>query len=143
MRDLPWHLLLNLGQEPAGVQARGLFGPVKVHHLAMQALKVLQATRAGFFSEVNHCLCSHFIAVVLSVTHLNETSTRRYILSKQARFQLGPSEYHDVVAEQLAKLPWRLVSHEILRLPLASCWEKGDQCYRVLCHHTGQTLLVI
>lgn len=42
-------------QEPAGVQARGLFGPLKVHHLAMQALKVQQTTRAGFFSDRNDC----------------------------------------------------------------------------------------
>lgn len=38
------------GQKPAGVQARGLFGPTKV-----QALKVQQATGAGFFSDRNHC----------------------------------------------------------------------------------------
>lgn len=107
-------------------------------HLAMQALKVLQAARAGFFSDINHCLCSHSIAVVLSVIHLNETRTRRYILSKQARFQLGPSENYGVVTEQLAKLLWRLVSHEILQLPLASCWEKGDQCYRVCVTAQGK-----
>lgn len=48
MRDLPQHLLLNLGQEAAAVQARGLFGPINVHHLAMQALKVQHTTGAEF-----------------------------------------------------------------------------------------------
>lgn len=47
--------------------------------------------------------------VILSVTRLNESRTRRYFLSKQVRFQLGAIECHGVVMEQLAKLPWRLV----------------------------------
>lgn len=83
--------------------------------------------------------------MVLYVTNLNETSSTRYVLSKQANFQLclGPRECPGVTTEQLAKLLWRLVWCKILLSPLSLLLGEGSLMIPTLCRRTGQTLSVI
>lgn len=89
MRDLPWHLLLNLGQEQAGVQAKRFIWTNKGTSLSNARIESATGHKGMICLWHKPLQLVATPEVVLPVTDLNETGTSRYFLSKQARFQLG------------------------------------------------------